>query len=60
MTVNDYISTFEELVDKAGFNLHDQGTLDLFMNNMCDVPFILCKYMDPVKPDTYDTAKEKL
>jgi hypothetical protein len=60
MTVDNYISTFEELVDKAGFNLHDQGMLDLFMNNMHDVPFISCKYMDPIKPDNYDAAKEKL
>jgi hypothetical protein len=60
MNMDNYISKFEELINKAGFNLHDQGTLDMFMNNMCNAPLILCKYMDPIKPADYNTVKDKL
>jgi hypothetical protein len=60
ITVNQYISKFEELVDKADFNLYNQGTLDLFINNIRNALFILWKYMDPVKPTIYGEAKDKL
>ena len=54
---NLFFSQFEDLVEKARFNLLHPKTNLNFLH--CLPKWLLCKVCDPLKPDNYTTAKHK-
>ena len=54
---NLFFAQFEDLVEKAGFNLlHPETNLNLLR---CLPEWLLCKVCDPLKPENYVAAKNK-
>jgi hypothetical protein len=59
MNINAHIARFEELVNKAGFNLNAEENMYRFLKTFNNRPNILRRIMDPEAPVGYKATREK-